>query len=236
MMKTRIFILLLLLGFDCYSQDVRILDYEKSPVEHVSQVLDKRMDRYVEKFNHDLERDDFLDFCAAQRSYYFLSVLEETSESKGVSLWKVFDQIPAEGPSKNPHNELFDNPEYFMEPSTPYIEAIRDFQKMNLGIQSEIMQFHYWTKKYTERKNIESLSNTIADELGNLSKSGILSQAILENYIASPSHHNAIIKDGNGQYGISTMVLMSERKLPSGEWKYEGIIINLVVFSKPLNR
>jgi hypothetical protein len=62
-----------------------------------------------------------------------------------------------------------------------------------------------------------------------------LSQKVILEYKNSKSHNDIIKERGNGEYGSSTMVIISEKKLPDGRWSYEIMIRNLIIFTEPLN-
>jgi len=59
-----------------------------------------------------------------------------------------------------------------------------------------------------------------------------LSHKIIDSYQHSHSHNKIIKEKGNGEYGTSTVVIISEEKLANGKWLYELMIRNLVVFTK----
>lgn len=210
-------------------------DYERIPAEGVSKILDKKMKEYVQNFDHSLERSVFLDYFANERSNYFLSVLEETSETRRSSLGRIFNQLPAGDSSALCHNELFGKSKYFIEPPTPYVTFTKKLDEINVLVNNEILQLHYWTKKFKYQVDVNTIGNIAIQELSDLTPSGILGVAILENYKASKPHHRTIKTHGNGKYGISTSVLITEKKISENEWKYEAILINLVVFSKQLD-
>jgi hypothetical protein len=62
-----------------------------------------------------------------------------------------------------------------------------------------------------------------------------LSQRVLNEYKNSESHNDIIKGRGIGDYGSSTMVIVSEKKLPNGKWSYEFMIRNLIIFTEPIN-
>jgi hypothetical protein len=62
-----------------------------------------------------------------------------------------------------------------------------------------------------------------------------ISEKVLERYQGSKSHNDIIKERGNGEYGSSTMVIISEKKLSNGKWSYEIMIRNLIIFTEPIN-
>jgi hypothetical protein len=228
-MKTaKIFIigLLLTISYSVFGQN-----YIKAVAVKVSDSLDVKLDEYVSNYNHDLTRNRFLDYSAFERANYFISILESTSKSRKMDILECGRQIPRGNQARKAHNELFGNPDFFIESKIPYVKTFRDFKELKLRIESEIMIPSFWQNTFHERKSLEDIiKKSIASHS---QKTGSFSGDLLECYKGSKSHHSAIIEDGNGQYGISTVVLVQEEKVQNN-WKYSVVIYNIVVFSRPI--
>jgi hypothetical protein len=54
---------------------------------------------------------------------------------------------------------------------------------------------------------------------------------MFDGYIDSKPHHEAIIEDGNGKYGMVTLALLVENKISNNLWEYEVMMINMVNFT-----
>lgn len=207
-------------------------NYIKAVAVKVSDSLGLKLDEYVGANNKDLIRNKFLDYCAFERADYFISVLEATSKARKKSIWECGKEIPRGSQARKAHNELFGNPDFFVESKVPYVKTFRDFEEQNLQIQSEIMVPTFWENEYSKRKSLEEIiKKTIGDHSN---KTGTFSGDLLECYKGSKAHNSAILKYGKGQFGISTVILVEEEKLESG-WKYSVVVYNVVVFSKPMN-
>jgi hypothetical protein len=58
-----------------------------------------------------------------------------------------------------------------------------------------------------------------------------ISENLLLIYIASEAHHEIIIEDGNGKYGMVTLALLVENKISNNLWEYEVMLLNMVNFT-----
>jgi hypothetical protein len=62
-----------------------------------------------------------------------------------------------------------------------------------------------------------------------------LSQKVINEYKNSKSHNGIIKQRGDGEYGSSTMYIITEKKMPNEKWEYEVMIRNLILFTDPIN-
>lgn len=208
--------------------------FVKAVAVKITDSFDIRLDQYVSKYNHDLVRNKFLDYCAFERANYFVSILEKTAKVKGITLWECGQNVPRGSQARKAHKELFGNPDFFIESDVPFVKAIRDFEDQNLMIQSEIMVPLRWQGKFSKRKGLIEVTKKAM--LWHSVKTGSVTGDILETYKESKAHHDAIIEDGNGDYGLSTVTLIQETKNEDNTWTYDIVIYNLVVFSKPIRQ
>ena len=76
------------------------------------------------------------------------------------------------------------------------------------------------------------LINKAIKEIKKTFKVDKLSQKILDEYQHSTSHNKIIKEKGNGEYGTSTLIIISEEKLKNSKWFYELMVRNVVIFTK----
>ena len=57
----------------------------------------------------------------------------------------------------------------------------------------------------------------------------------INEYKNSKSHNDIIKQKGDGEYGSSTMYIITEKKISNGKWEYEVMIRNLIIFAEPIN-
>jgi hypothetical protein len=225
----KISILLLFFSTKCFAQTNY---YYKCSLPSISAAFENELGKYVKQFGYDIKTNRFLDICALERADYYLSVLERTAEFHNSELKKVFKKIPEGRNELLAHNRFFGDTTYFKESNVPYVETFREFPQKNLEIVSEIMQQSYWSGIYETQMPIEKVIKRAVFFLGSDLKS--YQKHILNSYIHSHSHHKCILKYGKGICGISTIALVSERKIGIDGWKYEVVIENVVVFSEKL--
>lgn len=223
-----IIIFLLLFSSKCFSQK----NYYRCALPAVSTSLEEELEKYVSQFGQDIRTNQFLDSCAFERADYYLSVLEATSEFHNSDLKKTFKKIPEGRNELLAHNRFFGDSSYFKESKADYVETFREFPRKNIEIVSEIMQQSYWSGIYETQIPIEKAIKRAVFFLGRDFKS--YPKHILDSYIHSPSHHKCILKYGKDICGISTIAIVSERKIGPDQWKYEVVIENVVVFSERL--
>lgn len=219
--------LLLILTNTLYGQ---VYNFKRYRAIKLSYEIDSSLCKTVRQFDHQLKRVGYLDEHALKRTNYFLSVLQFKIQ-EGVSVEELLDHIEQ---SKIAHQEQFGNPNYFKIPDTlTYVNAMTILSDGKTKINGEIMQEYAWHSNFDSR--IKDLKQLAVKELDKTYKAGsITSNKIIKNYFDSPSHYKIIAKYGNGEYGNSTRILIAENQLEDGKWRYQFILYNLIVFSKPL--
>lgn len=225
--KRTLLIILIAIGISANAQT-----FTKAVAVKVSDSLSVRLDNYVAGYNHDLNRNAFLDYCAFERANYFISILETTAKSKGLTIWECGEKIPRGTKARKAHKELFGDPDFFVESKVPFVKGLRVFKEQNLEVQSEIMVPIFWEGKYSKRKGLQEI---IQKAVSFHSKTGSISGDILESYKRSKAHNEAIVEDGNGEFGLSTIILVQETQDENGRWIYDVVIYNVVVFCKQIN-
>ena len=107
---------------------------------------------------------------------------------------------------------------------------------MNLKVEGEIMYQVIWSTVLNERQtsDIELVQKAVngMKEYYGVSK---LSQKVISEYKNSKSHNKIIKERGDGEYGSSTMYIITEKKLSNGKWAYEVMIRNLIIFTESIN-
>jgi hypothetical protein len=201
------------------------------------------LENYTIEFSHNVENNVTLNERAKIRNLYFINVFKETSIS-GKSFYSMLSGKIAKG--KEGHKECFGNPAYFKSPANyKYPEMFPALDSIGLKVVGEIMYQVTITDTLNEKaSSYKSLAQNAIDNIefvwgvGDSQKSHIkhgFEKTILKKYKGS-EHHNEIIKSrGIGDYGSSTMVIITEKKLPNGKWAYEFMIRNLIIFTEPIN-
>ena len=93
-----------------------------------------------------------------------------------------------------------------------------------------------WSNTLNERQTSKSqLVQKAVEDIKKAYKVDKLSQKVLNEYKNSKSHNSIIKERGDGEYGSSTMVIITEKRLPNGKWAYEVMIRNLIIFTEPIN-
>jgi hypothetical protein len=145
----------------------------------------------------------------------------------------MLDSIP-EG--KTGHTECFGKPNYFSPAEVNCPELFPIFKEMSLGVSGEIMYQVIWANTLSERQISKTqLIQKAVEDIKEDYRVDKLSQHVLNKYKNSKSHNKIIKERGDGEYGSSTMVIITEKKLPNGKWAYEVMIRNLIVFTEPVN-
>jgi hypothetical protein len=198
-------------------------------------ILRKDLESHVKKYSHIIQRDRSLDSLAEIRVNYFLSVLEETSKKPGMSLYGIMGG--GSGKSKisegsGGHDRYFGDPIFFKEPvGLKYPIWNPKLPKMNIKVNAEIFQA---SGVIFTRENSHSEISLISRYLDKY-KSEYTTKFMINNYLESRNHSNAIKKYGDGKYGICTRVLCSKKwDKVEKVWIYEMVLFNLVIFSDPI--
>ena len=207
-------------------------NYYVDDLNKINDGISKRLESYVLAFPHDIDRDATLNAKAKIRNFYFISVIQQTSNT-GKSFHSILDSIPGGAIG---HMKCFGKPSYFSEAQMTYPEALPVFYDLQLKVSGEIMDQITWSCILKERQtNQEELIQKAVDHIKKVKKTSKLSQIFISDYQNSPLHNKAIMKRGNGKYGSSTMYIISEKQLPEGKWFYEIIIRNLIIFTNQVN-
>lgn len=241
-MKKYLFLTLLVLALTASAQRT----FTRTKLDGVSKNFHIKLNEYAGNFGHTLRRNSFLDTCATQRAGYFLSVLEATAKSKNLALWDCGNEIPHSNCKLTPHSkecgkkarqshkELFGNPDFFVKPQEQYFPGLRDFPDRSLIIESEIMIYVRWQDVMPERQSVQQLLEKVLPDFSE--RTGSFSGHLLESYKNSDSHRTAIEEDGDGDFGVSTLVLIQEEKTQKGNWRYSVVIYNLVIFTSQIEK
>jgi hypothetical protein len=233
MKKIKYIILLLLLTISTlsYSQ----ITFSEYSVANEESTLRKDLELHVRKFSNLIESDKSLDSLAEIRVDYFLSVLEETAKRDGNSLYAILGggtgKSKISGGQKG-HDRYFGDSVFFREPAgCRYPIWNPKLINKNLKINAEIFQS---SGMIFVRENSNSEINLIKRYLDKY-KLEYTSRYLINNYLISSEHSNAIRKYGDGKYGICTRVLCSKKwDRVEKVWVYEIVLFNLIVFSDPI--
>lgn len=229
-MKKMLLLFLFTASVTSFSQQVK--SYFTMAIDDVNNQLALRLESYAETFSHKLTRNNLLSERANVRNNYFISVIESNSKL-GKLFSEMIDSIPH---GKIGHTECFGKPSFFVAPKVNYPELFITMSELDLEICGEIMYQVTWQNTVSEYQNSKiALVNKAIKEIKEAYKVDKLSQKILESYMYSTSHNKIIKERGNGEYGTSTVVIISEEKLANGKWLYELMIRNLVVFTRKIS-
>jgi len=228
-MKKLLLILSLIFSVTLFGQQEKT--YYIEDLNTINDSISNRIESYVPSFSHNLYRDSKLDKRAKLRNTYFISVVQQTSKT-GESFSEMVDSIPG---GKIGHTQCFGKPAYFSPAEVPYPDMFPVLSEMNLKIKGEIMYQVVWSSVLNEKQisHNQLMQRAIKDIK---EKYGVdrISQKVVGEYKKSKSHNEIIKERGNGRYGSSTMVIISEKKLPDGRWAYEIMIRNLIVFTEQI--
>lgn len=198
----------------------------------INDSISKKVETYVLFFSHDLSRNSELDKRAKLRNSYFIDVVQQTSRS-GKKFTSLVDSIPG---GKIGHSKLFGKPLYFSPAKVGFPESLPNLPKLNLKVKGEIMYQVVWSDTLDERQTSqEELVQKAVNDIKKHYAVNKLSQRFISEYKKSKSHNDIIKQRGNGEYGSSTMYIISEKKLANGKWEYEVMIRNLIIFTEPIN-
>jgi len=201
------------------------------------------LENYVHSFSHNIKNNTSLDQRAKTRNLYFINVFKQTSMS-GKTFYAMLSGKIAKG--KAGHTECFGNTDYFKSPTNiRYPEMFPTLDSSGLKVVGEIMYQVTISDTLEEKTTLykKIVQNSvdrieIAWDVNENSKHSVkhgFTKTILKEYKMS-EHHNDIIKErGDGEYGSSTMVIITEKKLSDGKWAYEVMIRNLIIFTEPIN-
>jgi hypothetical protein len=230
-MKKILLILSIIFSVTLFGQQERI--YYIQDLDAVNDSISSRIESYALTLSHNLNRNTGLDNRAKLRNSYFIGVIQQTSKT-GKSFSSMVDSIP-EG--KKGHTECFGKPNYFSAPKDKkYPEMFPVIQEQNLKVKGEIMYQVIWSNVLAERQTSHNqLMKKAVEDIKKTYGIDKLSQKVMLEYRNSKSHNDIITERGVGEYGSSTMVIISEKKLPDGRWSYEVMIRNLIIFTEPLN-
>ena len=199
----------------------------------VNDSISKRIESYVSILSHNLDRSSELNNKAKIRNSYFISVIQQTSMT-GKSFSSMLDSIPS---GKIGHSECFGKSNYFSPAEVGFPELFPTFTEMYLKVNGEIMYQVIWSSVLNERQASQTqLVQKAVKDIKKAYKIGKLSQKVITEYKNSKSHNTIIKEKGDGKYGSSTMVIISEKKLSNGKWSYEIMIRNLIIFAEPINQ
>lgn len=229
-MKKILLILSIIFSVTLFGQQNKT--YYIMDLDPINDSISKRIESYVSTFSHDLDRSSALDNKAKIRNSYFLSVIQQTSKA-GESFSSMVDSIPG---GKIGHTACFGKPNYFSPAVVKYPEMFPAFTEMGLKVKGEIMYQVIWSNTLNERQTSQSqLVQKAVEDIKKAYKVDKLSQKVLNEYKNSKSHNTIIKERGDGEYGSSTMVIITEKRLPNGKWAYEVMIRNLIIFTEPIN-
>lgn len=225
-MKKTIILFLITSSIASFSQQVKL--YYIMDINEVNDHLALRLESYAETFSHKLTRHNLLNERAKVRNNYFINVIEKNSKS-GKFFSDMVDSIPH---GKIGHTECFGKPNFFIAPEIIYPDLFITIPELKLKISSEIMYQVTWRETSSEFQNSKIiLINKAIKEIKETYKVDKLSQKILDEYQHSASHNKIIKEKAEGEYGTSTIVIISEEKLKNGKWFYELMIRNVIVFT-----
>ena len=192
-------------------------------IPYVNNKIDSCLDAYSHEGSKDLVRHITLDSCARSRADYYLDVIE-TNSKYGKSFSDMLDSISY---GHAAHTELFGNSRYFKKPQTTYPIPFKNINSIGVRTKGEIMQEIAWEKTYTEKQKPNEVVKTAVEAID-----GPIHEHIVNGYKQSKSHNDIIKKWGDGKFGTSTRVLVSEKRV-GNNWVYEVMIYNVAVFSTP---
>ncbi|MEI6697011.1 MAG: hypothetical protein WCO13_13205 [Bacteroidota bacterium] len=228
--KAVIILIILMTMFSVYGTAQSQIFYRYS-LPSTNDMLDSCLKLYVQTVLNNLERNNSLDLFAKSRVDYYLDVIQINLE-EGKDLFSIFDYIPGD---YRAHLELFGDPMYFTKPKTNYPDKYQKNITEGLEGNGEIMQelVFYWQ----EYKRIQSGKDIVLKVIKkNESKDKMfLHLSLFYDYKNSPPHNRSILRKGDGKFGTSTRILISEKKV-GNLWVYEAMIYNVVVFSKPIRK
>ena len=93
-----------------------------------------------------------------------------------------------------------------------------------------------WSNVLSQRQTSHvQLIQKAVDDIKKTYKIDKLSQRVINEYKNSKSHNDIIKQKGDGEYGSSTMYIITEKKISNGKWEYEVMIRNLIIFAEPIN-
>jgi hypothetical protein len=197
-------------------------------INEVNDHLALRLESYAETFSHKLTRNNLLNERAKVRNNYFINVIETNSKS-GKFFSDMVDSIPH---GKIGHTECFGKPNFFIAPEIIYPDLFITIPELKLKISSEIMYQVTWQNTLNEYQSSKIiLINKAIKEIKENYNVDKLSHKIIDSYQHSASHNKIIKEKAEGEYGTSTIVIISEEKLKNGKWFYELMIRNVIVFT-----
>jgi len=207
-------------------------EYYIEDLNPINDSISKKIELYVSLFSHDLNRNSELDERAKLRNSYFISVVQQTSKS-GELFSSMLDSIPS---GKIGHTKCFGRSEYFIPAEVGYPELFPNLYNLNLKVGGEIMYQVVWSAILKDKQTSrDQLVQNAVDDIKKKYGVNKLSQKVISEYRNSKSHNTIIKERGDGEYGSSTMYIITEKKLPNGKWAYEVMIRNLIIFTEPIN-
>jgi len=229
-MKKILLILSIVFSVTLFGQQERT--YYIQDINAVNDSISNRVESYALTLSHNLNRNTELDKRAKIRNSYFISVIQQTSKT-GETFSSMVDSIQK---GKNGHTECFGKPNYFAPAQVKYPEMFPIISEQNLKVKGEIMYQVIWSNVLAERQTSHNqLMKKAVEDIKKTYGVDKLSQKVILEYRNSKSHDDIIKERGVGEYGSSTMVIISEKKLADGRWSYEIMFRNLIIFTEPLN-
>ncbi|MCX6230844.1 MAG: hypothetical protein NTZ33_04815 [Bacteroidetes bacterium] len=229
--KKAVIILIILMTMISVKGTAQSQIFYRYSLPYTNDMLDSCLKLYVQTVLNNLERNNSLDLFAKSRVDYYLDVIQ-TNLEEGKDLFSIFDYIPGD---YRAHQELFGNPMYFTKPKTNYPDKYQINVTEGLEGNGEIMQelVFYWQ----EYNRIQSGKDIVLKVIKKNESKGkmFLHLSLFYDYKNSPPHNRSILRKGDGKFGTSTRILISEKKV-GNLWVYEAMIYNVVVFSKPIKK
>lgn len=208
-------------------------NYYKYVCAGTNEATDELFREYAAQFGHFLERDLSIDSFVYKRASYFIRMLQLTVDSHG-TIHDAFRKMPSKDSAQYCHDDYFGRPDYFIKPVNLNYEEV-DFLKVprinGYKLTSEVMYFICWSKVCKKRMDKDTVMKDMY-RYWHKSEHKPLSLIMFDGYIDSKPHHEAIIEDGNGKYGMVTLALLVENKISNNLWEYEVMMINMVNFTR----
>ena len=196
--------------------------YSVFNLRNITLKLDSSLKEYASTVAHSLSNNRELDSMASLRVKYYLNLIKYNSTN--IKIANLYNKIPL---GEIAHNRWFGLPNLFKEaPETVFPNSLGSINE--LKIKAEILQESMTTKYSKFEMNDDEISQVALKKMFTAHGSNY----IIEGYQKSPSHNEIILKYGNGNYGTSTMALLSKYyNKPNQEWEYEFFVMNCTVFT-----
>ncbi|MFZ4413588.1 MAG: hypothetical protein ACOYOV_10930 [Bacteroidales bacterium] len=228
LIKKSVIIIIILMAIFSLNGFAQSQTFYRYSLRYTNDKLDSCLKLYALTVLNDLERNNSLDLFAKSRVDYFLDVIQ-TNLEEGKDLITIFKNIPD---GFRAHHEVFGNSMYFTKPKTNYPDKYQINITEGLEQNGEIMQEYIVTWK--EKSQIltgKDIALVVIKKIENFNKM-FLYLYLFNSYKNSPPHNRSILRKGDGKFGTSTRILISEKKV-GNKWVYEAMVYNVVIFSKP---